>query len=79
MMMNVKEILYVGSTIAKTSNRTLLILLTAVFDQSRNAMEQLPVPSSPLHFWIGRIQQSKVSTAFGWKSLQLLNPHIRSP
>merc|ERR1719474_1326869 len=32
MMMNVKEILYAGSIIAKTSNRTLLIRLTAVFD-----------------------------------------------
>merc|ERR1719419_596635 len=38
MMMNVKEILYAGLTIAKTSNQMLLILLTAVFDQSRSAM-----------------------------------------
>merc|ERR1719378_1378071 len=38
MMMNVKEILYAGLTIAKTSNQMLLILLTVVFDQSRSAM-----------------------------------------
>merc|ERR1719419_451267 len=40
MMMNVKEILYAGSTIAKTSNQMLLILLTVVFVQSRSAMEK---------------------------------------
>merc|ERR1719167_248496 len=38
MMMNVKEILYAGLTIAKTSNQMLLILLTVVFDQSRSVM-----------------------------------------
>merc|ERR1719474_2011138 len=48
MMMNVKEILYAGSTIAKISNRTLLILLTAVFDQSRSAMEKKVLEAAAL-------------------------------
>merc|ERR1712083_1219376 len=48
MGMNVKEILYAGLTIAKTSNRTLLILLTAVFDQSRSAMEKKVLEAAAL-------------------------------
>merc|ERR1719378_86789 len=48
MMMNVKEILYAGSTIAKTSNQMLLILLTVVFDQSRSAMEKKVLEAAAL-------------------------------
>merc|ERR1719419_614187 len=48
MMMNAKEILYVGSTIAKTSNQMLLILLTVVFDQSRSAMEKKALEAAAL-------------------------------
>merc|ERR1719300_117587 len=48
MMMNAKEILYVGSTIAKTSNQMLLILLTVVFDQSRSAMEKKVLEAAAL-------------------------------
>ena len=48
MMMNAKEILYAGSTIAKTSNQMLLILLTVVFDQSRSAMEKKVLEAAAL-------------------------------
>merc|ERR1719268_131994 len=48
MMMNVKEILYAGLTIAKTSNRTLLILLIAALNQSRSAMEKKVLEAAAL-------------------------------
>merc|ERR1719419_2207272 len=66
MMMNVKEILYAGSTIAKTSNQMLLILLTAVFDQSRSATvkkgeETVILMMSALQIW--SVEQTTAETS----------------